>query len=293
VNAPVDLRHLRPIRKTSAAHGAVPAGNSASLKDIPKHMVPDAQTAAHIEALERQVMELREAVGARDAFLAVAAHELRNPMTPILAHVQRLRRVVDSSEPARDDLTHGLGRLEKLVEHYVRRATALLEVSRMTTGKRSLEIQTFDLAELAREVVEASLPAAHYVGSSLSFEAPDELLVHTDPLAMEQILDNLISNAIKYGQGRPIDLILRSDPDEMFLIVRDRGIGISAADQARIFSRFERAVGAGSTIGGFGVGLWVVGQLVDAMGAQIQVQSAPGEGTTMTLCLPRKKMERS
>lgn len=255
-------------------------------------MVPDGQTVARIEALERQVMDLREAVGARDAFLAVAAHELRNPMTPILAHVQRLRRIVDTSEPARDDLAHGLGRLEKLVEHYVRRATALLEVSRMTTGKRSLQVQSFDLAELAREVVDASLPAAHYAGSSLSLEAPDKLPVHTDRLAMEQILDNLLSNAIKYGQGRPIDLILRSDPDETTLTVRDRGIGISAADQARIFSQFERAVGQGSTIGGFGVGLWVVGQLVDAMDARIQVQSAPGEGTTMTLSLPRRKMER-
>lgn len=256
-------------------------------------MVSDGQSVARIQALERQVVELREAVDARDAFLAVAAHELRNPMTPILAHVQRLRRIVDTSDPARDNLAHGLGRLEKLVEHYVRRATALLEVSRMTTGKRSLDIQSFDLAELAREVVEASLPAAHYVGSPLTLGAPDEVLVHTDRLAMEQILDNLISNAIKYGQGRPIDVTLCSDPDETLLTVRDRGIGISAVDQARIFSRFERAVGAGSTIGGFGVGLWVVGQLVDAMGAKIQVQSAPGEGTTMALRLPRRKMERS
>lgn len=258
--------------------------------------MPDIETATRIEELERQIVDLRDAVAARDAFLAMAAHELRNPMTPILAHVQRLRRIIDAPRPlgdgsARGDLAGGLARLEKLVEHYVRRATALLEVSRMTTGKRNLDIESFDLAELAHEIVEAAQPAAHYAGSSIALDAPDAAVVRSDRLAMEQILDNLVSNAIKYGQGRPIDLKVRSDTDRAIVSVRDRGIGISAADRARIFGQFERAVGLGSSIGGFGVGLWVVGQLVDAMGARIQVESSPGEGTTMTLHLPRNETD--
>ncbi|MGO4572568.1 sensor histidine kinase [Microvirga sp. 2TAF3] len=246
-----------------------------------------------IEALERQVTELQDAVAARDAFLAVAAHELRNPMTPILAHVQRLRRIADEPDRSNSDLARGLGRLETLVEHYVRRATALLEVSRMTTGKLSLQLETFDLAALAREVAGALTPAAHYVGSSIAIDVPDSLFVHLDRLAMEQILDNLISNAVKYGLGRPIYLHLRSDPESVVLEVRDQGVGISARDQSRIFDRFERAATQGVAIGGFGVGLWVVGQLVEAMRADIRIRSAPGQGTTFTLHLPNHETEQA
>ncbi|MBZ6076755.1 sensor histidine kinase [Microvirga puerhi] len=263
------------------------------LKESPKDLEPGNQVERHIEALEREIAALRNSLAARDAFLAVAAHELRNPMTPILAHVQRLRRLTEAPGLAQDDLLRGLGRLEKLIEHYIRRATALLEVSRMTTGKRRLEPETFDLAALLRDVAETAAPAAQYVGSSISLEAPGELCVHTDPLAMEQILDNLVSNAVKYGGGQPIELVLRSTPARVVLEVRDRGIGISPADQSRIFSQFERAVGRGSAVGGFGVGLWVVGQLVEAMGADIQVQSAPNQGTTVTLRLPHNRTERS
>jgi signal transduction histidine kinase len=103
---------------------------------------------------------------------------------------------------------------------------------------------------------------------------------------MEQILDNLISNAVKYGGGRPIDLHLRTSGGCAVIEVRDRGIGISPSDQSRIFDRFERAVAQGSTVGGFGIGLWVVGQMVHAMGAEIAVNSIPGEGTTFMLRLP-------
>ncbi|QFU17603.1 sensor histidine kinase [Microvirga thermotolerans] len=259
-------------------------------------MVLDEDTAARIGALERQVAELREAVAARDAFLAMAAHELRNPMTPILAHVQRLRRLIEAAghsrnAPSRDDLAAGLARLERLVEGYVRRATTLLEVSRMTTGKRSLVRERFDLAELLRDVAEAAAPAAQYAGSRIALDTPERFEIQGDRLAMEQILDNLVSNAVKYGLGRPIDLALHAAADGAVVTVRDRGIGISAADQSRIFGQFERAVSQGASAGGFGVGLWVVGQLVDAMGARIEVTSSPGEGTTMTLRLPQNETD--
>ena len=233
-----------------------------------------------------QIAELTQAVAARDEFLAIAAHELRNPMTPILANVQRLSRI--SSATGDNEVSLGLKRLEKLVEHYIRRATALLEVSRMTTGKLKLRPENFDLAQQLREMAETIEPAARYVGSTITVEAPDHLAVLLDRLAVEQILDNLISNAVKYGGGRPIFLTLAAADECAIVEVRDHGSGISATDQARIFDRFERAVAQGSAIGGFGVGLWVVGQLVDAMNATISVDSRLGEGTTFTLRFPCK-----
>lgn len=270
-----------------------PPDGDVSLKDASNKTVLDEQLETmRVEALERNVAELEEAVAARDAFLAVAAHELRNPMTPILAHVQRLRRLVEPQGETGTDLISGLDRLEVLVEHYVRRATVLLDVSRMTSGKLSLRNAPFDLAQLLRDVAETLAPAALYVGSTIAVDAPDELVVDSDRMAMEQVLDNLISNAIKYGLGRPIALSLHIEAGEIVLNVRDHGQGISAADRSRIFGRFERAVSQGSVIGGFGVGLWVVGQLADAMGAAIQVQSVPNEGTTFTLRLPHHGMEQ-
>jgi two-component system OmpR family sensor kinase len=263
------------------------------LKDTPGYIQLGGQAQSHdIEALERRVAELTEAVAARDAFLAVAAHELRNPMTPILAQVQRLRRLSEGPGFG-SEMSLGLGRLENLVEHYIRRATALLEVSRMTTGKLSLHLETFDLAELLHEISDALRPAAQYAGSSIHVEAPNALSVTFDRLAMEQVLDNLISNAVKYGGGKPIDLSLRADGETVVIEVRDKGVGISPDDQTRIFDRFERAVTQGSTVGGFGVGLWVVGQLVDAMQGTIMVKSVPGEGTTFTLRLPHHGTERT
>jgi signal transduction histidine kinase len=235
--------------------------------------------------LEKKVAELSAAVSARDAFLAVAAHELRNPMTPILAHVQRLSRIA-AAGGADAEVSKGLQRLEKLVEHYIRRATALLEVSRMTTGKLTLNHEPFDLADQVRETVDTIRPSAAYAGSTLTVQAPDRLAVRIDRMAIEQILDNLISNAVKYGQGRPVAVTLTAAGDAATIEVRDRGNGISVADQARIFDRFERAVTPGSTVGGFGVGLWVVGQLVEALGAEISVQSVVGEGTTFAVRLP-------
>lgn len=264
--------------------GCTPAGGGVALEDDLDNSGRDDSAVSRPGALEERINELTEAVAARDAFLAVAAHELRNPMTPILAHVQRLSRIAATAGDT--EIARGLKRLEKLVEHYVRRATSLLEVSRMTTGKFSLHPEHFDLAEQLRETAEALLPAARYVGSTLAVEAPDRVEVFLDRLAVEQILDNLISNAVKYGGGYPISLTLTVTDSLATISVKDRGSGISPADQARIFQRFERAVAQGSAIGGFGVGLWVVGQLVEAMSAEISIDSKVGEGTTFTLRLP-------
>jgi two-component system, OmpR family, sensor kinase len=102
---------------------------------------------------------------------------------------------------------------------------------------------------------------------------------------VEQIADNLLSNAVKYGAGEPIEVSLVGDSSKARLTVRDYGIGISEQDQARIFGAFERAVSRREE-GGFGIGLWVVRHLVDAMHGEIQVTSRPAEGSTFTVILP-------
>jgi signal transduction histidine kinase len=238
-----------------------------------------------IAALQRRNNELAAALAARDAFLTMAAHELRNPMTPIVGQVHRLRRQLETQACSFDDVAQAIKRIEWLIDLYVKRATTLLDVSRITTGKLRLEISSIDVADLVRVTAAALEPAAQYTGSALSVTV-EELTVTADRLALEQIVDNLLLNAIKYGAGKPIEITVSSDGADFRVMVRDHGVGMSAQAQERIFEPFERAIAYG-TKAGFGVGLWVVRQLVDAMGGTIGVDSTPDVGTTFTVTLPQ------
>jgi two-component system OmpR family sensor kinase len=249
-----------------------------------------ADALAACDDLRARNAELAQALAARDSFLAVATHELRNPMTPLIGQLQRLHRRVAARRCTLDEVEQDLTRIVWLTEHYVRRATTLLDVSRITSGKLRLELTAFDLSDLVRQVTAAHQHGAQYARSQVSVRVPPETGVVADRLAVEQILDNLLLNAIKYGAGQPVDVAVEPQADSVRLVVRDRGIGISAQEQARIFERFERAVAAASQ-SGFGVGLWVVKQLTDAMGGRVTVDSVPGEGTTFAVTLPRQVVQ--
>ncbi|WP_159871649.1 sensor histidine kinase KdpD [Novosphingobium sp. 9U] len=236
--------------------------------------------------LLEEIARLREAVAARDAFIAVAAHELRNPMTPIRGQIDVLLRSMRSGAYAPERVQHGLERLEWLIERYMRRATTLLDVSRATTGKLRLVPQPVHLASLIREVVSSLTPLASFAGSVFTVEVPDCIEGSWDRLALEQILENLTSNAIKYGEGKPILVSAELQGGTAVVHVRDLGPGISEADQARIFERFERAVDLSKQGMGFGVGLWIVRQLAQAMGGEIGVDCSLGQGSTFTVSLP-------
>lgn len=234
---------------------------------------------------ERLIEELRAAVAARDEFIAVAAHELRNPMTPIMGQVQlllsRARR-----EQVSDTLISGLEMLETAVDHYVRRATTLLEITRLNAEKIQLQPSSFDLCELVRECVRKYEQMAVRAGSQLRCLAEQPVLGTWDRLATEQVLDNLLSNAIRYGDGKPVSIELVADDHRVVLRVVDRGIGIAPADRTKIFERFEQGSSAPRS-GGFGIGLWLSNKLVQAQGGVLQVESAVGQGSTFVVSLPR------
>ena len=137
--------------------------------------------------------------------------------------------------------------------------------------------------------MKAIAPLAERVGCALTLDLPDaDLAILGDALALEQILDNLVSNAIKYGAGAPIAVSVRPDQGghDVRLNVSDGGPGISSENQARIFERFERAVRRDEETAGFGVGLWVVKQLSDAMEGSVEVFSKPGAGSRFCITLP-------
>lgn len=234
---------------------------------------------------EHLLEELRAALAARDEFIAIAAHELRNPMTPIVGQVQLLlsRARREQASPA---LLQGLEMLEMAVDHYVKRATTLLEITRLNADELRLQASTFDLCELVRDCVLKYRPLAARAGSTLHFDPGATVVGTWDRLVTEQILDNLVSNAIRYGDGKPVSIEVESDPAWVVVRVIDRGIGVVPADRERIFERFGRASGM-TRSGGFGIGLWLSSKLVQAQAGVLELESEPGSGATFTVRLPR------
>lgn len=254
------------------------------------HEAPD--QSASIAALQLEVARLRAAVQARNDFISIAAHELRNPMTPLLIIVQSMHRMAERHPETPEPITDGLVRLDRVVVQYIKRCSALLDVSRLTNDAFRIELAECDLAVLLRNTVEELTPFAERAGSVITVEAPASLKGELDELALQQIIENLLSNAIKYGAGNAISVRLSLDRETTLLEVRDHGIGISPADQARIFVPFERAVTRRQQPG-FGLGLWVVGRLVAALNGTVEVASLPGQGSTFSVRLPQYQTTRA
>jgi len=247
---------------------------------------PSSSSGATREELQERIAELVEAVAARDTFIAVAAHELRNPMTPMMGQVDLLLSGIRVGKYSPEQIERRLERIRQVMGHYLKRATLLLNVSRVTSGKVMLESITCDLSDLLRNIVITFAEPARHAGSPIKIDVPASLPGLWDPLAMEQIIDNLISNAIKYGGHHPVEVRAEALNDMVQISVRDHGPGISAENRARIFGRFERVVGVEESRSGFGIGLWVVSQLVEAMEGLITVENAQDGGAVFTVTVP-------
>jgi signal transduction histidine kinase len=173
------------------------------------------------------------------------------------------------------------------VKRYLRRAEVLLDVSRITAGRLRLELGHCDLTAMLHEVVEEFQPVAKRANVPITLQAPDALTGTWDCLALEQILDNLVSNAFKHGDRTPIEVTAEVVGERVRIKVRDHGRGILGVDRERVFERFEQAVRPGEQRTGFGIGLWLVRELAVAMGGTILMEDAPSGGALFTVTLPR------
>ena len=231
--------------------------------------------------------QAQHAVRAREQFLSIASHELRTPLAALTLQVQSLLRAAQSGLALGDKPAQKLGIIERQVTRLTTLVDNLLDVSRVMGGRMTLELEELDLRPIIEEVLEHFAEQLAKSGCALTLELDPSCVGIWDRFRLEQIMTNLLANAIKYGRGAPIVVGLRSEPERAALMVKDNGIGIAEEDQARIFERFERAV-SHRNFGGLGLGLWITKELVVALGGSISLKSMPGQGAEFTVLLPKE-----
>jgi signal transduction histidine kinase len=235
---------------------------------------------------DRLVSDLRAAVAARDEFLSVASHELRTPLSTLKLQTTTLaRQLAQSVASEGSDLRRYVTVIERQVARLEKLTADLLDVSRITSGHLELRREPVDLVALVREIVNRFHPDPAGAAAAITFESDPVVVGEWDPSRVDQVVSNLVTNAIRYGKGTPVRVSVRVADDTAHLVVRDGGIGIAADQKARIFERFERAVSS-ANYSGLGLGLWIAKRIVDAHGGAIAVESELGEGATFTVTLP-------
>ncbi|ACG72038.1 GAF sensor signal transduction histidine kinase [Anaeromyxobacter sp. K] len=231
----------------------------------------------------RLFREVQRGAEAREEFLHVASHELRGPLGNLRLAVDLLARDVRAERGSALD-----GRLRKVArqaERLARLSDLLLDVSRISAGRIQLQPEPADLAQLARDAVARAGDEAEEADCPLVLDAPAPVPCTVDVQRLDQVITNLLSNAMKYGRGGEVRVAVRAGEGRAVLEIADQGIGIAPEHQARIFERFERAAPA-RQYPGLGLGLWIVRKLVDAHGGTVRLDSAPSRGATFTVELP-------
>jgi PAS domain S-box-containing protein len=245
-------------------------------------------TATDIDDQKRAEEALRKAIILRDDFLSVASHELRTPLTSLKLEVANLSRIAQRNGGS-DTAPKLLAKVEKIDSQATRLhrlIDELLDVSRIAAGRLELHVEPVDIAQIVNEVGARFSDEAARAGCTIKVNAPNPVVGRWDRGRVDQVITNLVSNAIKYGDCKPVDVSVDTVDDRAVVTIRDRGLGIAAHDHERIFGRFERAASS-RNYGGIGLGLWIVKQIIDALGGTVTVESTPGDGSAFTVDLPR------
>lgn len=237
---------------------------------------------------ERLMLELREGIRIRDDFLAAASHDLKNPLAAVLGAVQLLQRLIARGTPvAPDRLASGLDTIGGAARRMAAQIDELLDVARLQLGgDLPLDLASVDLVALASEHALAQEFATDLHQIVVTANEP-ELVGHWDAARLGRVLDNLLNNAIKYSpSGGEVRVSITRDGDEAGVTISDQGIGIPAADQARLFERFQRAANVRGRVAGTGIGLVAARQIVALHGGTLDLTSQEGVGTQVTVRLP-------
>lgn len=245
---------------------------------------------------QRARREAEQAVRIRDEFLSIASHELKTPLTSLKLQAQIVQKLTQDPNLASewsDKLPRLLASCEGQIERLSQLVNDLLDITRIQNGKFNLSPTELDLGELVQDVVDRFAAQLEEARCKLTMELQTGVKGYWDRYRIEQVVINLLSNAMKYGQAKPIHIQVGLEGPNAVLSVRDHGMGIPLERQAKIFDRFERVAGQEMErqITGLGLGLYIVKQILSAHGGTIQVASEPGKGSVFTVTLNARPAE--
>jgi PAS domain S-box-containing protein len=229
-----------------------------------------------------RLAQSEEAVRLRDEFLAIAAHELKTPLTALQLQLHNLKARVGPLEPR---VRTGFERAVRVAKRMSDLVESLLDVSRLSTGKLTLNPERLDLTTTVAEVTDRLREAASQAGCAIHVQGESPVEGSWDRLRIEQVLINLLSNAFKYAAGSPVKISITRALTEGILVIADKGPGIPPEALTRLFQRFERAAPM-RHFGGLGLGLYVARQIVEAHGGTLSVSNPPEGGARFTVRLP-------
>jgi PAS domain S-box-containing protein len=237
----------------------------------------------------RLYQQAQKAVRLRDEFMSIASHELKAPLTALKIQAFLSRRQFQANvaaTPAGTQTTKLLDTFDRQIDRLTRLIDDMLDVSRLTTGHLTLQWEHFDACELAAEVLDRFSAQLAQTGGEARCISTEPIIGRWDRHRLDQVLTNLISNAIKYAPGKPIEVRVSGDAEKAWVEVRDFGPGLSPEDSERIFQRFERLAPGKST--GLGLGLYIARQIVEALNGRLWVDSQLGYGSKFIMELPRR-----
>jgi signal transduction histidine kinase len=276
--------------KFQRLEGFVASGNVTILERPFQQLTLTSATQVALRSRRRQflvrdlLIKQVEATNIRDEFISIASHELKTPLTSLKLQTQMAKKQLNRESTLTterinkqlDYTVRQIDRLNKLVDD-------MLDVSRIGSGKLIIQRKTISLTDLIKELIERFEPQFEAVGCTLEANVDPGITGNWDSYKIEQVINNLFSNAIRYSPQEKIEVSLKSDQGKAVISVKDNGPGIEAANLERIFERFERASDATS---GLGLGLYITKQIVSLHKGRIHVESEVGKGTNFIVELP-------
>ena len=236
--------------------------------------------------------ELQNAVRMRDDFMSMVAHELRTPLNTLFLEAQLRKIQLDRGNTKIFDsayLQNMVARDKRQIQSMVRLIDDMLDVTRLRNNRLSIRPSEVDLPVLLNRVVGNLASQATAAGTTITLHADQPVTGQWDEFRIEQVIINLLTNALRYGNNKPVEVRMTPETDGVRIDVSDQGRGISEEDQQRVFGQFERAAtGQADNTGGLGLGLYITRHLVEAHGGTISVKSKLGEGSVFTVRLPLK-----
>jgi PAS domain S-box-containing protein len=249
------------------------------------------------KSIEQKLREtetnLLHALSVRDEFMAIASHELKTPLQSLKLQIQLHERSILRENPeafSRDKIIHLLHRNSSQIDRLTRLVDDMLDISRIRTGKLSIKKESCDLNSMLMDILGRTREQFEASGSGQPIIEHSEMaLGEWDPMRIDQVILNIITNAIRYGLGKPISISIKNHQESVRLTVTDQGLGIAKADHQKIFERYERGL-LDREVSGLGLGLFISKQIVAAHGGTIRVESEIGHGSTFIVDLPRTSL---